>query len=102
MFGALVDGVPNDWAEAEFSHLRLPISFRVVLPAIKSASAAGLLLGLKWPALGHLTARALVAFFVGALGAHARVRDRPIRYAPALVALGWSALAVRCYPPTSV
>ncbi|HMC51628.1 MAG TPA: DoxX family protein, partial [Acidimicrobiales bacterium] len=66
--------------------------------AVKSASAAGLLVGLERPRLGRLTAKALVAYFTLAVGAHVRIKDRPLRYAPAVAMLSWSGLAVRCYP----
>jgi hypothetical protein len=43
----------------------------------------------------------LVVYFVLAIGAHARIKDRPARYVPAVAMLGWSALAARCFssPP---
>jgi hypothetical protein len=45
-----------------------------------------------------LTAAALVAYFLAALGAHARVNDKPVRYAPAAGMLAWSIVALRAYP----
>jgi DoxX-like family len=93
----LVNAVPNDWVKEDLEHLRLPARSGPVFGAIKGASAAGLLLGLRRPAVGQLTARALVVYFVCALGAHARVKDPPLRYGPAVAMLAWSALATRCY-----
>jgi hypothetical protein len=95
---ALVNAVPNQWVTDDLEHLKLPRWSRFMFSAIKAASAVGLLLGLKWPKLGRLTARCLVAYFLLALGAHARVKDRPLRYGPAVAMLGWSALAIRFYP----
>jgi hypothetical protein len=97
---ALVNAVPNRWAEAELERLRIPVRMRLLLAVVKATSAVGLLVGLKAPALGRLTARALLAYFVAALGAHARAKDRPLRYGPAVAMLGWSALALRCYRDT--
>ena len=97
IFLALYDVVPNRWFEEEFERLRLPRVFRGLFVVSKSSAVAGLLIGLRSPKLGRLTTRALVAYFVLAVGAHARVRDEPVRYVPALVMLAWSALATRTF-----
>ena len=46
-----------------------------VLAALEIAGAAGILLGLWLEPLGVLAAAGLVAYFVGAVGGHLRVRD---------------------------
>jgi hypothetical protein len=104
VLSVLYDAIPNHWFEEEFEHLRLPRLFRALLVVSKSSAVAGLLIGLRSSKLGRLTARALVVYFVLAVGAHARVRDEPVRYIPAVVMLAWSALADRTLsilPPTS-
>lgn len=53
------------------------------LAFLELAGAAGLLIGLFWWPLGVAAAAGVVLYFVGALGAHARVRDRG--FPPALV-----------------
>jgi hypothetical protein len=98
---AIFNVVPTRWMDADLDHLRVPRRSRYLFGTVKAASAAGLLLGLKRPGLGRLTARSLVAYFVLAIGAHLRIRDRPVRYVPAVAMLGWSALAVRCYESPS-
>jgi hypothetical protein len=45
------------------------------LGALLAAGALGLLAGLAVPVLGTLAAGGLVLYFLGALGAHLRVRD---------------------------
>ncbi len=45
------------------------------LAALEMAGAAGILLGLWLEPLGVLAAGGLVAYFVGAVGGHLRVRD---------------------------
>jgi hypothetical protein len=40
---------------------------------------------------------ALIAYFVAAIGAHARAKDNPLRYAPALGMLAWSARTLPGY-----
>lgn len=101
VFSGLYDAIPNHWFEEEFEHLRLPRWFRLVFIATKTAAVTGLLLGLRSPRLGRVTTRALVAYFVLAVGAHVRVKDGRIRPLPALTMLVWSAVASRAYPTES-
>ena len=89
---------PTQWLRDDLDHLGIPQDLRLVFPVVKTASAAGLLAGLKWPALGRLTARGLVAYFVLAMGFHARAKDRPLKFVPAAGMLGWSMAALRAYP----
>lgn len=67
------------------------------LSIIKGASAVGLVVGLKRPRLGELTAAAFIAYFVAALGFHARAKDGVLRFAPAAGVLMWAVLALRFY-----
>jgi hypothetical protein len=97
LLSVLYDAIPNRWFEEEFEHLRLPRCFRFLFIGAKSSAVAGLLVGLGSPKMGRLTARALMAYFVLALGAHLRAGDRPIRYIPAASVLAWSALADRSF-----
>ena len=99
---ALYNVMPSKWIEADLEHLRVPPRARYLFGSVKGASAIGLLIGLRRPAFGRLTARSLIVYFALAIGAHVRIRDRPARYAPALTMLGWSALALRCFPRSSV
>ncbi len=98
VFSVLYDAVPNRWFETEFQDLRLPSWFRPLFVVFKGSAVIGLLLGLKWSRLDRLTARALVAYFVLAIGAHVRVKDRALRHGPATAMLAWSALAARSFP----
>jgi hypothetical protein len=90
--------VPSRWIEADLEHLQLPQDLRFLFGTVKAASAAGLVVGLRFPTLGRFTARALIGYFVLALVAHVRIKDKPVRYAPALAMLGFSAMALRCFP----
>ena len=98
LLDAAFTAVPNQWVRDDLARLGFPLRFRTVLPTIKAASAAGLFVGLRWPRLGRLTAYLLVAYFVIALGFHARAKDNVIRYLPAAGMLGWAALASRSFP----
>ncbi len=101
---AAFTAVPTRWLKDDLDHLGFPERLRFLFPVIKGGSALGLLGGLRWPRLGRLTAVALVAYFVAAMGFHARARDKAVRYLPALGMLGWSAATLSTYrgaPPRS-
>ena len=98
VLSALYDAVPNRWFQEEFEHLRLPRWFRPIMVLSKCAAIAGLLRGFTSTKLGRLTARALVVYFVLAVGAHVRVKDKPVQFVPALAMLAWSVMAARVYP----
>ena len=53
----------------------VPKQYLSVLAGLEIAGAAGILLGLWLEPLGVLAAAGLVAYFVGAVGGHLRVRD---------------------------
>ncbi|QUR67312.1 DoxX family protein [Mycobacterium spongiae] len=63
--------------------LEVPDTVRPVLPVVKAAAAAGLLSVLRYPALARLTTAMLTLYFVLAVGAHIRVRDRVVNAIPA-------------------
>jgi uncharacterized membrane protein YphA (DoxX/SURF4 family) len=58
-----------------FVGVHWPRRFWWIMPPIKFAAAAGLVLGLWVPYLAALTCAALVVYFVCAIAAHIRVRD---------------------------
>ena len=64
-----------------------PEGVRRVLPLIKVAAAAGLL-SVKWfPGLARLTTAMLTLYFLLAVGAHVRVRDKVVNALPAAALL---------------
>ena len=63
--------------------LRIPQDIRWLLPASKAASVIGLLSAGRVPALARLTTAMLTLYFVLAVGAHIRVRDRIVNALPA-------------------
>ena len=83
------------WTKEDLDRLKFPERFRFVFPIIKTSSVAGLLFGLRWRAVGRLTAASVVAYFVVALGFHVRAKDTAVRYAPAVGMLLWSSRALR-------
>ena|ERR1700742_3873309 len=65
----------------------LPENVRPVLPVVKAAAAVGLLSVTRFPALARLTTAMLTLYFVLAVGAHIRVRDKIVNGLPAAVFL---------------
>ncbi|HKI40264.1 MAG TPA: DoxX family protein [Mycobacterium sp.] len=63
--------------------LGVPEEVRPVLPVVKAAAAVGLL-SVTWsPALARLTTAMLTLYFVLAVGAHVRARDKVLNTLPA-------------------
>ena len=63
--------------------LGIPQEIRWLLPASKAASVIGLLSVSRIPALARLTTAMLTVYFVLAVGAHIRARDRIVNALPA-------------------
>jgi len=61
----------------------VPPNIRWILPVAKAASVVGLLSASRFPALARLTTAMLTLYFVLAVGAHIRVRDRIVNTLPA-------------------
>ena len=73
---------------------KVQVSQRWMIPfgMLLTAGAVGLLVGLVVPALGIAAAIGLVLYFIGALGAHLRVRDTGIAGAVGFLVLAVAAL----------
>jgi len=63
--------------------LGVPENIRWLLPTAKAASVIGLLSASRSPALARLTTAMLTLYFVLAVGAHLRARDRLVNALPA-------------------
>jgi hypothetical protein len=63
--------------------LGVPEAVRPVLPVVKAASAIGLLSVTRFPGLARLTTAMLTLYFVVAVGAHIRARDKVVNAIPA-------------------
>ena len=64
-------------------NLGVPQNVRPVMPVVKAAAAIGLL-SVRWfPGLARLTTAMLTLYFVLAVGAHIRVRDKVVNTLPA-------------------
>jgi hypothetical protein len=84
--------VPRRYLTAHLDHLGVPNRLRPALPVIKVAGSAGLILGIKSPYLGALTAACLVGFYAAAVVFHVRADDNPVVWLPA-IAFGATAAA---------
>jgi hypothetical protein len=82
--------IPNRWVDEDLVRLRLPRRLRFFLAGSKGAGGLALLCRRRAPRLARLTSACLVFYFLGALAAHARVRDELWRYGSAGALLGWS------------
>jgi DoxX-like family len=65
----------------------LPESVRPVLPVVKAAAAVGLLSVTRFPGLARLTTAMLTLYFVLAVSAHIRVRDKVVNALPSAMFL---------------
>ncbi|EIU14850.1 hypothetical protein MA5S0304_1126 [Mycobacteroides abscessus 5S-0304] len=66
---------PIDYVTKCLDAVQFPQQGRWVFPVVKGASAAGLFLGTRVPALAKLTLVMLTFYFSLAVGAHAKARD---------------------------
>jgi DoxX-like family len=67
--------------------LGIPEDIRPVFPVVKAAAAVGLASVTRFPALARLTTAMLTLYFVLAVSAHVRVRDKVINTLPAALFL---------------
>jgi hypothetical protein len=95
---AIACAIPLDYIRRDLDNIDCPDSIRRVLPSIKATSAAGLLLGLRSPRIGRLTAFSLVAYFLAAIGFHVRAKDPAWKAMPAaFLAVTSTVIAVAAY-----
>lgn len=80
---AVACAIPISPIAKSLDTLGVPQDIRWVLPLAKAASVLGLLSAGRVPALARLTTAMLTLYFVLAVGAHIRVRDRIVNTLPA-------------------
>jgi len=80
---AIACAIPLDVIRRGLDRLDCPESLQRAVPVIKAASAAGLVIGTRWPWVGRLTAFSLVGYFLAAIGFHVRAKDPVWRFVPA-------------------
>lgn len=67
--------------------LGIPEEIRPVLPVVKAAAAVGLASVTRFPVVARLTTAMLTLYFVLAVSAHVRVRDKVVNTLPAAMFL---------------
>jgi hypothetical protein len=72
--------------------LDIPEGIRPVFPVVKGAAAIGLASVTRFPALARLTTAMLTLYFVLAVGAHVRAKDKIVNMIPAATFLTTFAL----------
>ena len=80
---AVACAIPLSYITKAMDDLGVPPGIRWILPVVKAASVVGLLSVGRFPALARLTTAMLTIYFVLAVGAHVRVRDRVVNSVPA-------------------
>jgi DoxX-like family len=80
---AIACAIPVAPIAKTLDNLGVPENIRWLLPTAKAASVIGLLSASKIPALARLTTAMLTLYFVLAVGAHLRARDRLVNALPA-------------------
>jgi hypothetical protein len=72
--------------------LGIPEDIRPVFPVVKGAAAIGLASVTRFPALARLTTAMLTLYFILAVGAHVRAKDKIVNTIPAATFLATFAL----------
>lgn len=81
---AVACAIPLSAITKSFDDLGVPPRIRWIFPVVKTFSAVGLLSAGRYPALARLTTLMLTVYFVLAVGAHIRVKDKPANAIPAI------------------
>jgi hypothetical protein len=93
---AVAAAIPVPPVAKTLDTLGIPQDIRWLLPASKAASVIGLLSVSRIPALARLTTAMLTVYFVLAVGAHIRARDRVVNALPAATFLAiYAALTLK-------
>ena len=93
---AVAAAIPVPPVAKTLDTLGIPRDIRWLLPASKAASVIGLLSVSRFPALARLTTAMLTVYFVLAVGAHIRARDRIVNALPAATFLAtYAALTLK-------
>lgn len=99
---AVACAIPLDYIRRDLDNIGCPEPVRRALPPIKGAAAIGLLVGLRRPRVGRITATALAAYFLVAIGFHVRAKDPTVKALPAASLMVTSCLlGLRAFGPAA-
>ena len=90
---AVACAIPLAVIERDLTRMGVPRSVQRTIPVVKAAATTGLLVGVRRPAVGRLTTKALTAYYALAVLAHVRAKDPVIRHLPAAGMLATTVLA---------
>ena len=93
-YAATLNFVGAESVQAVADRVQVSRRWMVPLGVLLAAGALGLLIGFAVPVLGIAAATGLVLYFLCALGAHVRVRDRGVGGAVAFLVLALAVLTV--------
>ncbi|MEU8794303.1 DoxX family protein [Streptomyces sp. NPDC048643] len=85
----------NDKITANMTRVGVPDSWLPRLAALKAAGAIGLLIGMAIPLIGAAAAVGIVLYFIGAVIAHIRAKDKEMAPAIFLALIAVAALILR-------
>ncbi|MGH4031125.1 DoxX family protein [Actinomycetota bacterium Odt1-20B] len=91
---AVANLIGHDYPKSQADKLNVPRALMRPFGTLLALGALGLLAGLAEPLLGTLAAVGLVLYFLGALGAHLRVRDYQLGMWAVFFCLPLAALAM--------
>jgi hypothetical protein len=97
---AVASAIPLPFIAKILDDLGVPPRIRLVIPVAKAAAAVGLLSVIRFPRLARLTTAVLTLYFVLAVGAHIRARDRIVNTIPAASFLALFAAMTATGPQT--
>jgi len=92
--------IPIDYIRNDLNRLNCSEQIQRVIPVVKAAAVAGLVIGLWIPLLGVLACVGMIAYFACALAVHRRENDEIVKYLPAVgfMAFTIATLAVSYLP----
>ncbi len=93
-YAAYMNFTGDESVIATAERVRVSPSWMVPLGTLLAAGAIGLLVGFAVPTIGTAAAIGLVLYFICAVGAHLRVRDRQFGAAAVFLSLAVAALVV--------
>ena len=91
-YAALMNFVGAEFVKVVAEKVQVSQRWMVPFGILLAVGAVGLVVGFAVPALGFAAAIGLVAYFICALGAHVRVRDRDVGGAITFLLLAVAAL----------
>jgi hypothetical protein len=97
IYAAANDFTRPKWLLANMARVGVPESWLTGLGLLKGVGAVGLLIGIAVPFVGTAAALGLISFFVAAILAHLRARDRSFGVAVGFLLLAVASLLLGLY-----